>query len=147
MCYQKVNQNWRKSKHLLSLEESRFSQLHTVTWTPRPPANSPLSTSSQPPPTGMGTVKCISLNPNSHPQARIKQSHHVFSYSYVWKLLTQLLFKIYHSLKSLEITVLILTRAYFIQIIFTKWTLQTLGVPAIEWRSFRFQDGKTLPCS
>lgn len=62
-----------------------------------------------------------------------------------WHL--QLLFKIYHSLKSLEITVLILTRAYFIKIIFTKWTLQTLGVPAMGWRSFRFQDGKTLPCS
>lgn len=99
MCYQKVNQNWRKSKLLLSPGESRFRQLHTVTWTPRPPANSsPHSTSLQPPPTGTEAVKCISLNLNFCPWARMEQSHHVFSHSYVQKLLTiRTLFKIYPS--------------------------------------------------
>ena len=82
MCYQRANQSWRTSKLLPSLGESRFRQLRTVTWTPRPPANSrPHSTSLQPPPTGMGAGKCISLNLNFHPRAGIKQSHHVFSHS------------------------------------------------------------------
>ena len=143
MCYQKVNQNWRKSKLLLSLVESRFSQLRMVTWTPRPPANSPPSTSLQPPPTGMGAAKCTSLNLNFHPWARIKQSHHVFSYSYVWnvwKLLTvRTLFLrfITQEFGNHSFDANTYTGAYFIKVIFTKWTLQTLGVSATEWRSFR----------
>lgn len=79
MCCQKVNRNWRKSKPLPSLGQSRFSQLRTVTWTPRPPANSsPHSTSLPPPPTGTAAGKCISRNLNCHPWARTHS--HIMSF-------------------------------------------------------------------
>lgn len=82
MCYQKVSQNWRKSKPLLSPEQSRFSPLHTVTpWTPQAPANSrPHSTSSQPPPMGTGAAKCTSPSRSLQPAARVQSSHHSFSF-------------------------------------------------------------------
>lgn len=110
MCYQKVNQNWRKNKLLPSLGESRFSQPHPVTWTPRPPANSsPHSTSSPPPPTGPGAARCISLNLKIRPWARIK--HHNMSFlvhksESLWH--EELFFKVYHSVKSSETMVLAL---------------------------------------
>lgn len=110
MYYQKVNQNWRKSKLLLSPRESRFSQPHTVTWTLRPPANSsPHSTSLQPPPMGTGAVKCTSLNLNF--TLELESSSHIMSFliqkSESFQHL-ELFFKIYHSLKNLETTVLTL---------------------------------------
>lgn len=82
MCYQKVKQNWRKSKLPPSLVESRSSHLHTVTpWIPRPPANSrPHSTSSPPPPMGTEAVKCTSPNHDFRPGARIQHPPHVCSH-------------------------------------------------------------------
>lgn len=108
MCYQKVNQNWRKSNPLPSPVQSRFNPLHTVTpWTLQAPANNrPHSTSSQPPPTGTGAAKCISPSRSLHPAPGVQSSYHIFSFE-IWSFKhLDLFLKIYYSLKRLATTVL-----------------------------------------
>lgn len=140
MCYQKVNQNWRKSNPLPSPVQSRFNPLHTVTpWTLQAPANNrPHSTSSQPPPTGTGTAKCISPSRSLHPAPGVQSSYHIFSFE-IWSFKhLDLFLKIYYSLSVWQLQFWhTYARVIFAKVIFTQLTLQTLGISAMECSSFK----------
>lgn len=140
MCYQKVNQNWRKSRLRPSLGASKFNQPHIMIWTLRPPANSNLhSTSLQPPPMGTGAAKCISQNLNFIAELESGSDIMfllVLSESF-WPL--EPFLKMYHSLKSLENQFWhsplhwgLFHHSHLLQV-----NISDPGVPTMEWRSFR----------
>lgn len=154
MCYQKVNQNWRKSNPLPSPVQSRFNPLHTVTpWTLQAPANNrPHSTSSQPPPTGTGAAKCISPSRSLHPAHGVQSSYHIFSFE-IWSFKhLDLFLKIYYSLKCLATTVLThICQGWFLpRSSLPSWLFKPLGF--LPWnaalsRESWLPDGETRPCS